>query len=209
MIRVFLADDHAIVRAGMRHLLQQSNDVRVVGEAADGAAAVDALCDQRVGVDVLVLDLSLPKIDGIETLRRVRAARPDVAILVVSVYPESQYAGQLIELGAAGYLSKDGSEADLVDAVRTVAKGRVFASVGVHPRRNSKTEGAAAHETLSPRELQVFMLLIHGRAVGEIAAELDLGISTVSTHVGKIRAKLGVQTVGEILVYAHRSGLVE
>ncbi len=208
MIRVFLADDHAIVRAGMRHLLRQAGDIDVVGEAADGAVTVRALCDERAAVDVLLLDLSLPRVDGIETLRRVRAARPEIAVLVVSVYPESQYAAQLIELGAAGYLSKDGSEADLVTAVRTVAHGRLYASRSLPTRRKSKTEGAPAHETLSPRELQIFMLLIAGRAVGDIAGELDLGMSTVSTHVGKIRQKLGVQTVGEILLYAHRAGLV-
>lgn len=208
MIRVFLADDHAIVRAGMRHLLSEADDLTVVGEAADGAAAVRALCTEGCAVDVLVLDLSLPKIDGIETLRRVHVERPDVAVLVVSVYPESQYAGQLLEIGAAGYLSKDGSETDLIDAVRTVANGRVFVSRNVHPRRKSKTDGAAPHETLSPRELQVFMLLISGRAVSEIAAELGLSVSTVSTHVGKIRSKLDVNTVSEILLYAHRSGLV-
>lgn len=207
MIRVFIADDHSIVRAGIRHILGLAPDIQVVGEAADGLRVIEQIARAEMPLDVLILDLSLPGLHGLEVLRRALQVRPGLAVLILSMYAEEQYARRVVDAGAAGFLSKDRSDVDLLDAVRAVAQGRVFLS-----RSASQRVGAAAkapHETLTAREVQVFMLLIEGRAVGEIAVELGLGISTVSTHLGKIRTKLGVQTIAEIVSYAHRAGLCD
>lgn len=203
MIRVLVADDHGVVRAGIRALLAPDTDITVVGEAADGQRALELLQSERA-VDVLVLDLSMGGMNGIEVLRQALALRPRLAVLVHSMYAEEQYAARLIREGAAGYLCKDHSEEDLLDAVRTVARGRVFLS----RRVQQQSAPAAGHESLTARELQVFMLLAGGASVGDVANELGLGLSTVSTHLGRIRAKLGAQTNGDVVAYAHRHGLV-
>ena len=157
-------------------------------------------------MDVLVLDLSMPRLSGTEVLRRVLEIRPGLAVLIVSMYGEAQFAAGLLAQGAAGYLSKDRADAEIVDAVRVLARGRIFASRSLAAERGSNRP---PHEALSPREVQVFMLLIEGRTPTDIAAELDLGPSTVSTHIAKIRTKLGVQNIAEIVTYAHRNGLID
>jgi DNA-binding NarL/FixJ family response regulator len=202
VIRIVLADDHTLVRAGIRQLIATARDMTVVGEAGDGHRAMRLL--ETTACDVLVLDLSLPVLSGTEVLTRAKATWPALAVLILSMYAEEQYARRLLAAGAAGYLAKDRSEDELLAAIRCVAEGRRYlprALVDVAPT-------AAPHATLSAREHQIFTLLFQGRTVSEIAAELDLGGSTVSTHVARIKAKLGVRTVTEIVSYAHREGLV-
>lgn len=205
MIRVFLADDHALFRSGVKLMLSSAGDIQVVGEAGDGRAVLRALEQEELKVDVLILDLSMPRLNGLETLDHVRVARPALPVLVVSMHSEELYARRVIAAGGAGYLSKGQSERDLVDAVRTVAAGRVFLS---RSQSGASTE-RRPHQELSARELQIFMLLISGSPVTDIAAELDLSMSTVSTYIGRMRTKLGVQSVAEIVSYAHREGLID
>ncbi|MCB9761751.1 MAG: response regulator transcription factor [Alphaproteobacteria bacterium] len=210
MIRVFMADDHPIVRAGLRALLSLAPDITLVGEVGDGRKVLLAMEEPDWAVDVLLLDLSLPRVGGLEVLRRVRARHPDLAVLVLSMYDEEQYADRLLAQGAAGYVSKDRSEEELIAAVRAVARGRVYVSRSVAlARLDHPGPPSAPHERLTPREHQVFTLLFDGRTVTDIAAELDLSVSTVSTHVGNIKGKLAVSSVAEIVSYAHRMGLTE
>lgn len=206
MIKVFLVDDHGLIRFGMRELLERSEDVEVVGEAEDGWAALHALVDQEQEVDVVILDLSMPRLSGTELLRRLLDARPGLRVLVVSMYSEEQFGRAVVSLGAAGYLTKDRADRHLLQAVRTVARGRLFitrdTAVGLH-------EGdGAPHHHLAAREIQVFMLLAEGRQVGDIAAELGVGVSTISTYVGRIRTKLGVDSIAGIVRYAFLHGLI-
>jgi len=203
MIRVLVTDDHGVVRVGVRHVLGLDPEIAVVGECANGPQLLALLEQATFLVDVVLLDLSLPGMHGLEVLRRALRLRPGLAVLVLSMYAEEHYARRALEAGAAGYLSKDRSDRDLLDAIHTAAQGRLFLS------RSAVTLGATKHphEAFTAREIQVFVLLIEGRTVSEIAAELGLGVSTVSTHLGKIRAKLGVQTVAEVVSYAHRAGL--
>lgn len=204
MIRVYVVDDHGVVRAGMAHLLNSEPDIEVIGQASGGWQALRELEPQIHQVDVVVLDLSMPKLSGLEVLRRLRAMREDIAVLVVSMYSEEEFGPPLLEAGAAGYLCKDQTDLDLVQGVRSVASGRTFHSRSIDRRK----QAVALHQTLTARELQVFLLLLEGRPVTDIAAELDLGMSTVSTYIGKIRTKLGVDSIAEIVHYAYRHGLI-
>lgn len=197
--RVAIADDHGIVRQGLASLVRASSDLTLVAEAMDGWQAL-ALLDAHV-VDVLVLDINLPRLSGIEVFQRAQAQHPTVRVLFLSLQPEDHHAARLVRDGAAGYLSKDRAPEEVLTAIRTIAAGgRVIPP--------EPAIAKAPHEQLSAREHQVFMLLVHGRGVTDIAAELGLSVSTISTYVGKIREKLGVPNVGAIVAYAHRAGLV-
>ncbi len=206
MIRVFVADDHTIVRTGIKRLLATAGDIEVVAEAADGRQVLNQI--GTVGCDVLLLDLSLPRVSGIEVLRRVKELKPELPVLILSMYPEEQYALRMVRSGAAGYLGKDRSENELIDAIRTVAQGKRYVTPAVAAQDEKKAGDGAPHSKLAAREHEVFTLLCEGRSVVEIAAELDVTPSTVSNHLARIRRKLGVRTVAEIVSYAHRAGLI-
>ena len=208
MIRVFLADDHAIVRDGLRRLLAETSDIVVAGEAGKGREVLE-----RVGTepwDVLILDLSFDDMGGLEVLRRLREMAPQRPVIVLSMYPEAQYAVRVLKMGAAAYLSKGRSSDELLAAIRAVAAGRRYVTAQVADALIGAGTGGggAPHERLSEREHQVFLLVAEGRAPGEIAAELNLSPSTVSSHLVKIREKLGVRTNGEMMQYAYRAGLI-
>ncbi len=208
MIRVFVADDHAIVRQGLQALLAATGDCRVVGEASDGRAMLQAL--EHPDWDVLVLDLSLPRVDGTEILHRVKEQHPTMRVIVLSMYAEEQYALRTIEAGASGYISKSHSPAEILEAIREVARGRTFLSPEIALRAATENiDGSLPHTKLSAREFQIFMLILKARTGVEIAAELDLAPTTVSSHIAHIKEKLGVKTVSEITTYAHRAGLVD
>jgi two-component system, NarL family, invasion response regulator UvrY len=208
MIRVFVADDHAIVRDGLRRLFEATPDMRLVGQASDGR---ELLVAAETGEwDVLVLDLSLPRVSGTEVLRRLRASKPKLPILVLSMYPEKQYGVRLMRAGASAYLSKERTGDELLDAIRRLARGGVYVTetVAGQALHSGATTEKAPHEALSAREHQIFLLVIQGQAGTEIAAELDLTASTVSTHLSRIKEKLGAHSVADVVSYAHRMGLV-
>jgi DNA-binding NarL/FixJ family response regulator len=208
MIRLLLADDHAIIRDGVRRVLDTHTDLEVVGEAEDGASLL-AMLDAGEP-DVLVLDLSLPDIGGVELVRRLREERPHLPILVLTMYPEDQLALHLFELGVRAYLSKSRSSDELVSAIRAVHAGGEYVTATLERLRGAVKDRADVqpHQRLSTREYQVFLLLIQGKTVSEISHTLELNISTVSNHVAGIREKLGCASLGEILRYAHRAGLL-
>jgi DNA-binding NarL/FixJ family response regulator len=207
-IRVFLADDHALVRLGLRQLLEREPDLAVVGEADDGRRVL--LAEHKDTWDVLVLDVSLPKVGGIEVLRRLRAEHPRLKVVMLSMYPEDQYAERMLAAGAAAYLSKDRRPEEVVRAIRAAAAGRAWSGTALQlpPEATDGPDARPPHARLSAREYQVFTLLFQGSTVTEIAAELDLRASTVSNHVAHIKEKLAVHSVAEIVSYAHRAGLV-
>jgi DNA-binding NarL/FixJ family response regulator len=205
MIRVFIADDHPIVRYGLRRLLEEQDDMSVVGEASTGRQVLQA--EGRGEWDVLLLDLSLPQVGGIEVLRRLQLEVPRPRVVVVSAYPDEQYALHALREGAVAYVHKDEPPGSLLLAVRSAASGgtRVPESVLDQIREQRQR---LPHERLSPREYQTFMLLIQGHTVSEIAAQLDITASTVSNHVTHIKEKLKTRSLGETINYAHRVGLV-
>lgn len=209
MIRIFIADDHAIVRHGLRQLIDAQLDMRVVGEAQDGRQTLQAA--EAGGWDILLLDLSLPRVNGLEVLRRLHAAQPSLRIVALSMYPEEQYAARVLHEGAVAYISKQQPPEELLQALRTVMRGGTYVSSGLadRGREGEPPPGVDAHEKLSAREYQIFTLILQNHTPSEIAAELNLSLSTVSNHLAHVKDKLGVRTLGEIISYGHRAGLIE
>lgn len=203
VVRILLADDHTMFRQGIRQVLSCEPDLKVVGEVGDGPGVLRRV--QQDDVDVVVLDLSLPGMSGLEVLRRLEEEAPRVAVVILSMYPEDRFAASLLHRGAGAYVSKSEGPDELVAAVRAVVVGRTYLT----PTLRALGDAAVApHERLSGREQQVFHALIRGATVSEVAAETDLAISTVSTLVGRIRDKLQVASVGELILYAHKAGLL-
>jgi DNA-binding NarL/FixJ family response regulator len=210
VIRVFIADDHAIVRHGLRELIASTPDMKVVGEATDGRALINAA--PTLECDVIILDLSLPKVNGPEVLKRLKLLRPTLGVLVLTMYPEDQYAVALLRSGASAYLCKDRPSAELLEAIRRVAAGGTYFTETIAQRfltGPNAGKDEPPHAALTAREHQVFTLIIQGRTGAEIAAELDLTAGTVSNHVAKIKEKLGAHSLAEIVRYAYRAGLID
>ncbi len=207
MIRVLLADDHAMFRLGIRRILSTEDGIEVVGEVGDGLDVFGFLADNEV--DVLVLDLSLPGLSGLQILGRIGDEAPRVSVVVLTMYPEDHFAASLIRQGAGAYISKSSSPDELVKAIRVVADGGIYLTSKLRAIEERGTSGSRPHERLSPRETQVFMSLIGGKTVSETAAEIDLAVSTVSTVVSRIKDKLGAGSVADLVLYAHRVGLLD
>lgn len=208
MIRVFLADDHALMREGVRRLLLETGEFTVVGEAGDGETMLVRAAQPDFAADVLVLDVSLPGISGFTVLDRVLALRPSLRVLVLSMHDEALFADRVLRAGASGYLSKSSPSATLVAALRAVHAGRIYAA-GVEslPRRDA-SEKPPKHAALSPRELEVLLMVGRGASPSEIGHALALRPSTVSTHLHHIKTKLRVRTLADLVQYTLAEGLV-
>jgi two-component system, NarL family, response regulator LiaR len=214
-IRVALADDHAVVRQGLRTFLELQDDVEVVGEAADGAEAVELVA--RAEPDVVLLDLVMPRLDGIEAIKQIRARCPATRILVLTSFADDRTVLPAVRAGAAGYLLKDVQPPELVAAIRTVHSGEALLAPAVatmlveqlaaEDGANGAAGGRAAGPQLTPRELEVLAQLARGRANKAIAFELGVSERTVKTHVSNILAKLGFSDRTQAAVYAVEHGL--
>jgi two-component system, NarL family, invasion response regulator UvrY len=208
MIRVLICDDHMIVRQGIRQSLADAPGLEVVAEAADGPAAVQRL--RQGGIDVLLLDIAMPGRDGLDVLRQVRDEHPQLPVLMLSTYPDRQYAVRSMKLGASGYLNKSADSEQITAAVRRVAQGLRFITPAVAELLaaalgpDAGNDEQPMHELLSHREFQVFERLAQGRSVGEIARELSLSSNTVSTYRARILDKTGTRNDVELALYAVR-----
>ena len=210
MIRILIADDHAIVRAGLRQFIADQADMEIAGEAASGSETVAAV---RAGdFDVVLLDISMPDKNGIDTLRMLRHVKPDLPVLMLSAYGEDQYAVNLLRAGASGYVSKEAASTQLVGAIRTVAQGRKYVSPSL---AQILAEGVAGdsdrplHAELSQREFQIFCKIAAGAAVSKIAEELHLSVKTVSTYRTRILEKMAMKSNADLTYYAIKNGLIE
>jgi DNA-binding NarL/FixJ family response regulator len=203
-IRVLLADDHTLVREGLRQLLGATTDIRVEGEAADGDEAL-ALAKAN-DYDLAVLDMSMPGVAGIELIKRVKLEKPRLRVLVLSMHGEQQYAARAIKAGASGYLTKDSAAAQLVGAIRKIAGGGVHLSEAAAAQLVMTASGAdtdaAPHIRLSNREFEVFRLLVAGEGPTVIAERLHLSVKTVSTHKTRILEKMGMDSTADLVRYA-------
>ncbi len=210
MIRVVVADDHAIVREGLKHLLSEAGDMQIVGEAKNGNEALERI--RALDCDVLLMDMSMPGKSGIELIRQVHAEKPKLRILVLSMHEEHQYAVRAIRAGAAGYLTKESATLQLVEALRKVAAGGAFISAEVAQQLAlGAMPGATGplHAALSDREYQILLLIAQGRSISEIAEQLFLSVKTVSTHKSNILSKMHMTTQAELIRYALANRLVE
>lgn len=210
MIRVVLADDHAMVREGIRRVLEERNGFTVVAEAA---SAPDLLAElRRVQADVLILDIAMPGPGIIETLRQVKAIQPRARSLVLTAYPEADYAVRVLRGGAAGYLTKDRSLEQLVDAVRRVYRGGIYVSPSLGETLAARLLGPErepAHGALSDREFEVLRSLAEGKTLKAIAARMAVSPKTVTTYRGRILQKLGLHSNAELVRYALEHGLLD
>src|SRR5689334_22118282 len=203
MIRVVIADDHTILREGLRQLLTSAPDIDVVGEAGDGHEVMTRVRGDEF--DVLLLDMSMPGRSGIELIKLVKSERPKLRILVLSMHEEQQYAVRAIKAGAAGYMTKESATAQLVAAIRKVAAGGAFISAAVAEQfalGAMPNATAEPHATLSDREFQIFKMLVEGSSVSHIADRLNLSVKTVSTHKAHIMQKMGMGNQSELIRYA-------
>ena len=210
MIRVAIVDDHAIVRAGLRQFFAEQVDLRVVGEAASAREALELLRGE--GIDVLVLDLSMPGQGGVDALAAIKARAPELPVLILSGFPEAQYATTLLRQGASGYLNKECDPEEIVKAIRALALGRRYITPAVAELlADTLNPGAekAPHELLSERELQVFLHLARGETVGQLAEALSLSVKTVSTYRTRVLEKMKLGSNSELTYYALKNGLIQ
>ncbi len=209
MIHLLIADDHPVVREGLKRIIAEYPDMQVIGEAGDGDEALAK--SMATNVDVLLLDLSMPGPGFLQTMDRLRTERPGLSVLVLSVHPEDDYAVRALRAGAAGYLTKNRSPKELADAIRRVDQGGKYVSPTLAERLVLELERDAErplHETLSNREYQVFSGLASGKAIKEIGSELALSPKTVSTYRTRILEKMRFQNNAELVRYAVENALV-
>jgi DNA-binding NarL/FixJ family response regulator len=201
VIRVLLADDHEIVRDGLKRILAASSDVQVAGEAANGDEALALV--RANDYDLALLDMSMPGLSGIDLVKRLKAEKPKLKLLVLSMHGEPQYAARALKAGAAGYLTKDSAAEQLVGAIRKVAAGGVHVSEAAAAGLLAASTGEGPpHSRLSDREFEVFKQLAGGASPTEIARRLKLSVKTVSTHKTRIQEKLGIASTAELVRYA-------
>jgi DNA-binding NarL/FixJ family response regulator len=212
MIRLLVADDHTVVRQGLVSLLESSGDCQVVAEAADGVEAVAQAIASRP--QVAVVDLSMPRLPGLETVRRIREALPETRILVLTRHDEEEYVLAAVREGASGYLVKDSAAAELLAAVRAVARGQAYfgpqaAQALAEQYRHPERVPADPLGALTPREREVFHLVVEGATTKEIAKRLAISVKTADNHRTRLMEKLGAHNAAELVRYAARRGLIE
>jgi DNA-binding NarL/FixJ family response regulator len=209
MIRLLVADDHPIVREGLMRVLEATRGMRVVAEAKDGHAVLRLV--EETDVDVVLLDISMPGPGFLELLKRLKKLKPRLPVLVLSVHPEEQFATQALRAGAAGYLTKNQSPDQLVDAITKVLRGGRYITPSLAERLASSLatdHDGAPHEELSSREFQVLCLLGSGKTARDVAEEISLSVKTVNTYRERLRQKLGLRNNAEVVRYAVEHGLI-
>lgn len=209
-IRVFIADDHAIVREGLKQILAEQRDIVVGGEAENGLDAIKLV--GKAKCHVMLLDISLPDRNGIDVLKQVKKDRPDLAVLMLSMHREDQYAIRALKAGASGYMTKQSAPRELVTAIRQVAAGQKYVSAALAQTLASQigeNHETPVHETLSDREYQTLTMIASGMTVSEIARELSLSVKTVSEYRSRLLMKMKLKTSAELTHYAIRNQLVD
>ncbi|HWB84154.1 MAG TPA: response regulator transcription factor [Bryobacteraceae bacterium] len=212
-IRILLADDHAVMRTGLRLVLERQPDFRVVGEASDGREAVAQAGQHHP--DVVVMDVTMPNLNGIEAARQICATMNGVSVVILSMHSDESYVLRALKAGARGYLLKESAEADLISAIHAVHSGKAFFSPAVsrmlvedYVRQLQDREIEDSFELLTTREREILQLIAEGKSNKEIAAMLNLSLYTVETHRGNMMEKLNLHTVPELILYAVRKGVI-
>ena len=210
MIKILISDDHAIVREGLKQILADTDDLVVAGEAANGHEVLEHI--RREDWDLVLLDLAMPGKDGLETLKELKKEKPKLPVLVLSIYPEEQYAVRALKAGASGYLTKESAPEELIAAIRKVSQGGKYISSSLAENLASHLEmdtDKPVHELLSDREYQVMLLIASGKTVKEIADEMHLSVKTVSTYRVRALTKMGMKNNSTFTYYAIKHGLIK
>ncbi len=210
MIKIFIADDHAIVRKGLKQIVGDTSDMVIAGEASNGHEALDKVL--KNDYDVIVLDISMPGINGLDVLKQIKSQKPKLPILALTMHPEEQYAVRVLRAGASGYLTKESASDELITAIKRVSTGRKYVSSSLAEKLAFGLQVDSEkplHENLSDREYQVICMIASGKTVKEIAGELFLSAKTVSTYRTRILEKMNMKNNAELTHYAIKQGLVE
>ena len=210
MIRVLIVDDHTLVREGLKQILASNPEISVAGEAGDGREVLSKIRERDY--DVIILDISMPGRSGVDVLKQVKSIRPEQNVLMLSMYPEEQFALRSLRAGASGYLTKRSASTELVDAIRKISKGHRYISPSlaeVLASDLSRTGSEVPHETLSDREYEIMRLIARGKTITEIGRELSLSVNTVSTYRSRIMKKMNLKTNAELTYYAFQNRLVD
>ena len=210
MIRIFIADDHAVVREGLKHILSEMPDVLVAGEAGNGQEVLEKIA--RKEYDLILLDIAMPGRDGLEILKDLKLQKPKLPVLILSMFPEEQYALRALKSGASGYLTKDSIPDELIKAVRKILKGGKYISSSFSEKLLFSFDNDAEkpiHETLSDREYQVLRMIASGKTLQGIADELALSVKTINTYRSRILEKMGMKNNAELTHYAIKHHLVD
>jgi DNA-binding NarL/FixJ family response regulator len=210
MIRVLIADDHAVVRQGLKQILRDTREMVVAGEAVNGQEVLEKV--RAAAWDVVILDISMPGHSGLDILKELKCERPTLPVLVLSMYSEDQFAMRVLKAGASGYLTKDSAPDELVKAIRKVVSGGKYVSPFLAEKLASEIgtdSSKLPHETLSDREFQVLRMIATGKAVKEIAAELSLSVKTISTYRARLLQKMNLTTNAELIHYAIQNRLID
>ena len=211
-IKILIADDHKILRTGMRSMIEKEPDLEVVGEAENGITAVQMACD--LNPDVVIMDIAMPGINGVDATREILSKAPEIKVLALSTYSEKQFIFAMLKAGALGYLVKDCAFEELVSAVRSVAENKIYIApkvlnIVVKEYLNNKSQELPKDDVqLTPRERDVLRLITKGKNTKEIASELYVSVKTIETHRQNIMNKLGIHNVAELTLYAVQIGLI-
>jgi two-component system, NarL family, invasion response regulator UvrY len=210
MIKLLIADDHAIFREGLKHILEDHPDILVADEAGNGQEVLDYIWKNEY--DMILLDIGMPGMPALEVLKQVKNERPRLPVLVLSMYPEDQYAVRFIRAGASGYLTKESAPEELITAIRKITAGRKYITSSVAEKLADEVEPDAekpAHHTLSDREFEVFRLIASGKTVKQIADDLFLSVKTISTYRSRILEKMKMKTNAELMHYALKQHMLD
>ncbi len=210
MIKVLIADDHTIVRDGLKQIFKETSDIIVAGEAANGAEVIEKIKFEKY--DIVVLDISMPGRGGLDVLKYIKLHNSTLPVLVLSMYSEDQYAVRVLKAGASGYLTKESASEQLISAVRRISEGRKYVSPELAEKLADSLDESirkTGHEILSDREYQVLRLIGSGMTVGEIAEKLSLSVKTISTNRSRILEKMGMKNNAELICYVIRHNLVK
>lgn len=210
MIKILIADDHAIVRKGLKQILSETSDMVVAAEAADGRQCLELVRENDL--DLVLLDIAMPGRGGMDILKQLKHEKPKLPILMLSIYPEEQYAVRALKAGASGYLTKESAPEELIAAIQKVSQGGKYVSsslaekLAVYLETNTEKP---VHETLSDREYQVMLMIASGKTVKQVADELSLSVKTISTYRARTLIKMGMKNNAEITYYAIKHALVD
>jgi two-component system invasion response regulator UvrY len=210
MLRIMVADDHPVVRQGIMRIIEDTQDMKVTGEAGNGLEVLKQLKEKEF--DLILLDISMPGSDGLEIIRELKKSKPDIPVLILTIHPEKYYGLRMLQAGASGYLTKQNAPFELIEAIRKVSQGGMYISNSLAEMLVTSKRtgiGKASHETLSDREYQVMYMIATGKKVKTIADELSISVKTVHVHRRHIMEKMNMTSNADIIHYAIQNGILE